>query len=273
MSVADSVIEKRSVVNSDRKSARASRRLVPTVLKLLALVLVAFVALLILLPQPPEIVTGGNTTVLRRIPDLRDTVDPLARVQAPNEIIVAPSPPPVPVIQPPKVKQEVQTAPTPVKPEPIAPIFKQQISTAPAPVAKPVQKPKPVARPKVDIARLPPEPTPGRRVGLPSKSEIRDWVKSQAWEFLGGVDEAGNILYRFEVWLEAPSNTLKAIKSVSYVYDAPSATPPSRNSDLSSRGFRVRFGGKSCAQEITVTLTMSDGRSRRAVVDGCRALN
>jgi hypothetical protein len=148
-------------------------------------------------------------------------------------------------------------------------VVQPQFTPPPAPKIKL----KPAIRPEIDIARLPPEPARGGRVDLPSRSDVREWLKSQAWEFLGGVDEAGNILYRFEVWLDAPANTLGAIKSVSYVYDAPSATPPSRNSDLSDGGFRVRFGGKSCAQKVTVTLTMSDGRSRRAVVDGCRALN
>ena len=118
-----------------------------------------------------------------------------------------------------------------------------------------------------------PEAEPGRRAGLPSKSEIREWVKSQAWEFLGGVDTQGNILYRFEVWLEAPQNVLSSIDSVSYVYDAPSATPKSRESNQVNGGFRARFGSLACAKEITITVTMADGRSSRTVADGCRALN
>ncbi len=118
-----------------------------------------------------------------------------------------------------------------------------------------------------------PESEPRRSAGLPSKSEIREWVKSQAWEFLGGVDPQGNILYRFEVWLEAPPEIIKAIKSVSYEYEAPSATPKSRSSDKAKGGFRARFGALACAKGIAVTLTMADGRSRRVVADGCRALN
>jgi hypothetical protein len=256
-------------VKSDKKTGKSARRRVLIALKLLALVCAAFVALLILLPAPPDIVTGGKTMVHRRIPDLRDTLDPLARVKAPDEIIPATSPTPVPVPQLPKQEQGTQIALSPAAPAPPAPVVQPQFTPPPAPKIKL----KPAIRPEIDVARLPPETAPGGRVDLPSRSDVREWLKSQAWEFLGGVDEAGNILYRFEVWLEAPANTLGAIKSVSYVYDAPSATPPSRNSDLSDGGFRVRFGGKSCAQKVTVTLTMSDGRSRRAVVDGCRALN
>jgi hypothetical protein len=256
-------------VKSDKKTGSASRRRVLIALKLLALVFAAFVALLILLPAPPDIETGGKTMVHRQIPDLRDTHDPLAQVKVPDETIPAISPTPVPVLQLPKQEQGTQTALSPPAPAPPAPVVQPQFTPPPAPKIKL----KPAIRPEIDIARLPPEPARGGRVDLPSRSDVREWLKSQAWEFLGGVDEAGNILYRFEVWLDAPANTLGAIKSVSYVYDAPSATPPSRNSDLSDGGFRVRFGGKSCAQKVTVTLTMSDGRSRRAVVDGCRALN
>ena len=260
-------------MKSRENTGRTPRRRIPIVLKLLALVCVAFVALLLLLPQPPDIESGGKTTVTRRIPVLRDTVDPLARARVPEESIPAPVLTPSPAPQLLKKKQGPQIVLAPRKPAPPAPARKPQFTPPPAPEPQPGQKPEPLARPEIDLARLPPEPAPGGPVDLPSKSDIRDWVKSQAWEFLGGVDEAGNILYRFELWLEAPSNMLSAIKSVSYVYDAPSATPPSRDSDRSSGGFRVRFGSMACAQKVTVTLTMSDGRSRRAVVDGCEALN
>lgn len=260
-------------MKSVKKTGKASRRRIPVALKLLVLVCVAFAALLLLLPQPPEIESGGKTVVTRRIPDLRDTVDPLARPKIVEESILAPSPAPVPVLQVPKKPPETKTVLLPPELAPPEPARKPLITIPPNIENIPEQKPKPLIKPETDVARLTPEPAPGGRVDLPSKSDIREWLKSQAWEFLGGVDEAGNILYRFEVWLDAPSDTLRAVKSVSYVYDAPSATPPSRDSDISDGGFRVRFGGMSCAQKVTVKLTMSDGRSRRAVVDGCRALN
>ncbi|MDA7947534.1 MAG: hypothetical protein MPJ78_08650, partial [Hyphomicrobiaceae bacterium] len=129
-----------------------------------------------------------------------------------------------------------------------------------------------------ETAALPPDPPPapqasGGGSGLPSVSAINSWVKSQAWEFLGGVDAQGNILYRFEVWLDAPASELKNVKSVAYDYDAPSATPKSRESNRAEGGFRVRFGSLACAKQITITLTMSDGRKQRAKADGCRVLN
>lgn len=266
-------------MKSVKKTGKASRWRIPVALKLLVLVCVAFAALLLLLPQPPEIESGGKTVVTRRVPDLRDTVNPLARPKVVEESIPAPSPAPVqaplPVPDMPKKPPEPKTVLLPPELAPPEPLRKPQKTIPPDIQSGPEQKPKPQTKPKTDVARLTPEPAPapGGRVDLPSKSDIREWLKSQAWEFLGGVDEAGNILYRFEVWLDAPPDTLRAVKSVSYVYDAPSATPPSRDSDTSDGGFRVRFGGMSCAQKVTVKLTMSDGRSRRAVVDGCRALN
>lgn len=125
--------------------------------------------------------------------------------------------------------------------------------------------------------RLPSPSAPevaGRQgLGSLSKSEITEWVKSQAWEFLGGVDAKGNILYRFEVWLDAPQKMLSRIDSVTYVYDAPSATPKSRVSNQVIGGFRARFGAMACSKEVTVTLKMTDGSTSSAKADGCRALN
>lgn len=252
-----------------RKAETARRRRIPVVLKVLALCLIALFALLLLLPEPPENDGGGVTAVNRRVPALRDTVDPLARAPLPD----------IP-LQNRNVARQVPLSKTP---EPVsAPIIAAR-KTPPAPLRKPanVSPPAPVAefttrsQPQAgrEVVSLTPAPAPVGRTALPSKSEIRDWVKSQAWEFLGGVDAQGNILYRFEVWLEAPADVLGAIKQVSYDYDAPSATPDSRDSNISDGGFRVRFGSLACAQKLTVEVTMADGRSRRAVVDGCRALN
>lgn len=267
-------------MKSRKNTGRAlPRRRISIALKILALLCVAFVALLLLLPHPPDIESGGQTTVIKRIPDLRDTVDPLARAKTPEAAVPLPLVPlpsmPSPPAPQPLQQDEPRIVLAPPEPAPPAPARKPENTAPAAPSSQLDQSPGPPALPQFDIARLPPEPAPAPagRVDLPSKSDIREWVKSQAWEFLGGVDELGNILYRFEVWLDAPSDTLSAIKSVSYEYDAPSATPPSRDSDLSKGGFRVRFGGLSCAQKVTVILTMIDGRSRRAVVDGCRALN
>ncbi|MDA7947535.1 MAG: hypothetical protein MPJ78_08655, partial [Hyphomicrobiaceae bacterium] len=122
---------------ADKKNAKtARRRRVPFVFKALALCFLAFVALLILLPAPPEIDAGGTTQVARHVPKFRDTVDPIAtdtrpvvgifpravtRSVTPNVPAAAQPParvaPPVPAGAPaaaPQVQQEVrQAAPVP----------------------------------------------------------------------------------------------------------------------------------------------------------------
>ena len=307
----------------------ARRRRVPLVFKALALCFLAFVALLILLPAPPEIDAGGVTQVARHVPKLRDTVDPITGNSPPVvgtltrsvRPAIAPSEPPaqqVPVAPPvpvnvpapaPPVQQTVPAPPAASAPVP-EPALITPATPAPAPAPapdvvapagpappNPVRKPGSAGSPESaasagqgeesqqlpwripgETAALPPDrpPAPEPSEGgsaLPSASAIDGWVKSQAWEFLGGVDAQGNILYRFEVWLEAPDSELKNVKSVAYEYDAPSATPKSRETDRAEGGFRVRFGSLACAKEITVTLTMADGRKQRAKVDGCRVLN
>jgi len=108
---------------------------------------------------------------------------------------------------------------------------------------------------------------------LPSTDEIKGWVKSQAREFVGGVDDAGNILYRFDVWLEPPADQKQRIAAVDYAFDAPSATPATRASADRESGFRVHFGGLSCARSLAVTVTFDNGETREAEVNGCRALD
>lgn len=231
-----------------------------------------------------------------------------SRVAGPTVVPVAPPEPPqppapvappvpvnVPVPEPQPQTQSQDAAPAPPSapvpsPEPV--IVTPDVPAPPNPVRKPqdannAASPPPAAQQEPErqlpwripgeTAALPPEPAPEPEPSgtgaLPSASAINDWVKSQAWEFLGGVDAQGNILYRFEVWLEAPGGALKNVKSVAYEYDAPSATPKVRETDRADGGFRVRFGSLACAKEITITLTMADGRKQRTKVDGCRVLN
>lgn len=275
---------------SKKKNRSPFLRVLPVALKVVALCVIALVGLLLLLPAPPDRTGGGVTTIAKRIPKLRDTVDPLRDRSATPKTFRAPAP----VVPPPTVSDE-SSSPRVVKaPAPVEEVVPQAPDTAkieppPTPFRKPETErlgAKPVSdsvapQPQTgetSIARLPveppsPEPPAGLRTGLPDRSDIRDWLRSQAWEFLGGVDPQGNILYRFEVWLDAPRDVLKSIKSVTYVYDAPSATPGRRSSENSKNGFRARFGSLSCSKNVTVVVTMTDGRTREAVADGCRALN
>ncbi len=312
-----------------KNAEKARRRTLPFVIKALGLCVLAFIVLLVVLPAPPEIESGGVTQVARHVPKLRDTVDPITnnappvisnfpRVAGPTVVPVvppAPTQPAVPIAPPvsvavpgpeprtrgitpvlpgapaqlPEPDAVAPAAPvpspepevvTPAAPAPPNPVRKPQEATEPdstQPAAQDEPKRQLPWRIPGETAALPPEsaPAPQSSSGgaLPSASAINSWVKSQAWEFLGGVDTQGNILYRFEVWLEAPSGALKNVKSVAYEYDAPSATPKVRESDRAEGGFRARFGSLACAKEITITLTMADGQKQRTKVDGCQVLN
>lgn len=273
---------------SSKKAGRARWRAIPVAFKVLALCLIALAALLMLLPAPPGGEFGGTTTITRRVPALRDTVDPLTnnlpqRLPSPG-VVGAPPPAPAIVAAPQAPAPEVPAPEVPVTevPAPNLPARKPVIARAPQPAPGPEwtvpreQLPKD-EKTSQQTARLPSRPAPesdsaGGGGGF-SKSEIRQMVKSQAWEFLGGVDAKGNILYRFEVWLDAPQNVLSRIDSVTYDYDAPSATPKSRQANQVIGGFRARFGALACSKDITVTVKMSDGSTRSARADGCQALN
>ena len=115
--------------------------------------------------------------------------------------------------------------------------------------------------------------TAGISSGLPTATELKGWVKSQAREFVGGVDEAGNILYRFDVWLDAPADEKHRIVAVDYAFDAPSAKPETQASKDRDSGFRVKFGGLSCARAVALTVTFDNGEKREIEVDGCRILD
>lgn len=195
-------------------------------------------------------------------------------VPGPQTQDAAPAPPSVPAPSPEPV---IVTPDTPAPPNPLRKPQEGTDPASPAPAAQQEPERQLPWRIPGETAALPPEPppapAPSNAGALPSASAINGWVRSQAWEFLGGVDAQGNILYRFEVWLDAPGGALKNVKSVAYEYDAPSATPKVRETDRADGGFRARFGSLACAKEITITLTMTDGRRQRTKVDGCQVLN
>mgnify|MGYP000117913635 CR=1 FL=1 len=267
---------------SKGKGSSAFVRVMPVVLKVVALCAVALVALLLLLPAPPER-SGGVTSIAKHVPTLRDTVNPLGKTPDEAERSITPAEPERPVAAetplpvPPEPEQPAAVAlPAAESEAPPAPRRKPENKEAPPPAQDGSGAPLPWTGDR-DVASVPPSTQPdtvGESAGgLPARADVRDWLRSQAWEFLGGVDPQGNILYRFEVWLDAPAGMLDGVKSVTYVYDAPSATPGERSSDNAKNGFRARFGSLACSKKVTVTLTMADGRTQETVADGCRALN
>jgi len=144
------------------------------------------------------------------------------------------------------------------------PVAKQE---APAGQVSP-QPPPPIESPPDEATKTAAIPS-----GLPTAGELGGWVKSQAREFVGGVDQAGNILYRFDVWLEPPIDQKQRMVAADYAFDAPSAQPTTESSKNRDTGFRVKFGGLSCARSVAVTVTFINGEKRETEVDGCRILD
>ncbi|MCG8560086.1 MAG: hypothetical protein MI824_09815 [Hyphomicrobiales bacterium] len=124
------------------------------------------------------------------------------------------------------------------------------------------------------------EPVPGVRPGaapepslsLPPQAALKRWLRSQAQEFVGGVDSDGNILYRFDIRLEVPDDLRPKVVEVAYDYGAPSARPRSQASKTAQDGFLVKFGAQSCAGVLKVTVTFEDGRTQEVEADGCSLL-
>lgn len=134
----------------------------------------------------------------------------------------------------------------------------------------PERKPAPEPEGAAPQPTTPPAP---EAEALPPAAELEGWIRATALEFAGGVDAQGNILYRFEFWLEAPAEVRRRLVEVAYDYDAPSVQPDRRqSSDKRQDGFRVRFGALSCVGALTLTLTYDDGRSQRITADGCGVL-
>ncbi|MEC9367228.1 MAG: pYEATS domain-containing protein [Pseudomonadota bacterium] len=210
-------------------------------------------------PQPSaDTRPGGVTTIHRRIPGPQEK-----SAMAPQAGPPAPSPPPI--VAPPPQLPAPEQAPAPKAPERAAPspLVLTRPQTTPAPTPAPEPKPK--------VAAIP--PAPAEPIELPSRSDVEGWIRSQAREFVGGVDKDGLPLYRFDVWLEAPANVNARIQSVTYEYFAPSAQPPNQVGDDRASGFRVKFAGAACAEKLVVKVTLDDGRERKVEVDGCSVLN
>lgn len=227
----------------------------------------------------PRRIAGESGT--RPEPVAEQQPDPKPQAVSPQQAALAPV-----TIPPANSEADAQPA---APPSPQAqPVISQQPAPPAAPVSQPEPKSKNAATPvlpwqqkttvagsasETRLASLPPETEARIQASLPSRSELRSWVKSNAREFVGGVDADGMPLYRFDVWLEAPSDLRAQVQRVSYAYLAPSAQPAEQSSSDAKSGFRVKFGAASCAEKATVTLTLIDGRERSATVDGCRILN
>lgn len=112
---------------------------------------------------------------------------------------------------------------------------------------------------------------PGQ-VQAPSDIGFKDMVKARAEEFSGGVDAAGMPLYKFNLWLNAPTDRAASVAKVAYRFEAQSATHTVLASTDRTQEFRVEFGAASCPKKVDVELTFTDGRTEAHQVDGCAIL-
>lgn len=110
------------------------------------------------------------------------------------------------------------------------------------------------------------------KLGAPSDIGFRDMVKARAEEFTGGVDAAGMPLYKFNLWLNAPTDRAASVAKVAYRFEALSATHSALASADRTQDFRVEFGAASCPKKVDVELTFLDGRTEAHQVDGCAIL-
>jgi hypothetical protein len=107
---------------------------------------------------------------------------------------------------------------------------------------------------------------------LTAPSDYKSWIKARAEEFSGGVDMAGMPLYKFNLWLNAPTENAEKVVQVAYRFTAPSATHRALMSQDRASEFSVTFGASSCPKSVDVQLTFVDGRTERHQVDGCAIL-
>jgi hypothetical protein len=213
----------------------------------------------------PEIVAERPAPAAALRPDPAAAEQPIGRLAAPALQEPSPQPQNQPVIEQSATRSAAPVAVPPPVPEP-------QPVTIPALPWQ--QETRPAGNPGAARATSPPPAETGRvRASLPSRSELKSWVKSNAREFVGGVDADGMPLYRFDLWVDAPEAMRAQVRRVSYAYLAPSAQPAEQSSSDATNGFRVKFGAASCAEKATVTLLLVDGRERKVTVDGCRILN
>ncbi len=106
---------------------------------------------------------------------------------------------------------------------------------------------------------------------LPDEREIERWLKGKATQF-NSEEKARGRLFHFELWLEPPANVKERLAAVAYAFETPAILPQAQVSTEEKTGFRVAFGGLTCAEKVILTLKFKDGQSQEVALDGCRLL-
>jgi hypothetical protein len=121
-----------------------------------------------------------------------------------------------------------------------------------------------------DAATAPQKAAEASLEPMPSESAIKGWLRATATEIKGLSDTRP--MHHFEFWLDAPKLVIQQIAAVDYNFNTPAIMPSSQSSDRQVDGFRIRVGGLTCAESLTITLHFRDAQSKVVVVDGCKLL-
>jgi hypothetical protein len=170
------------------------------------------------------------------------------------------------------VKPDAQSE---VSPRPLSPDAKGG-EKLPWDAVEPVPPPSETSSMAIDTS-LPKEPEPEPLQGpkiipvqLPAAGSVEGWVRAKATEIKG--EDREHPLYDFELWLDAPADVQQRLVAVAYDFNTPAVMPQTQVSSEQKTGFRIRVGGLTCADKITVTLKFNDGQYQKVDVDGCRLL-
>jgi hypothetical protein len=229
--------------------------------------------------ESPKSTPGGETTVAK--------LDELASAPPPMKTPITPPEKPAsgdepnlaglaeiplgPLLKPP-AKPDPQSE---ASPRPLSPDAKGG-EKLPWDAVEPVPPPSETSSTAIDTS-LPekPEAEPLKApkinpVQLPAAGAVEGWVKAKATEIKG--EDREHPLYDFELWLDAPAEVKQRLVAVAYDFNTPAVMPRTQVSSEQKTGFRIRVGGLTCADKITVTLKFNDGQYQKVDVDGCRLL-
>jgi hypothetical protein len=96
-------------------------------------------------------------------------------------------------------------------------------------------------------------------------------VKASA-KATGRKTSSGKPLYDFSAYVDAPSDVIADIASVTYGFDHPTMRKPVQTETDRSDRFRVGYMGWGCLQEVKVTVKLTDGNVHSFDFDMCKSI-
>jgi hypothetical protein len=78
--------------------------------------------------------------------------------------------------------------------------------------------------------------------------------------------------YDFALWVELPEERSRQLREVTYSFDHTTFKTKTLASKDSATGFRVRYQGRGCLDQVRISLALHDGAQEELVFDSCRAI-